>query len=320
MYDKIKPYYGFIVSVVLVLGPLLLFSPYRTFECSMLAIYAIVLMGLNLLIGFNGQISLGHGAFYAMGAYLSAILIPYLGDYYLLVVPISAIFGMVLGFILGRPTLRFEGPYLGLVTLSLAVATPQFISHFEEWTGGTSGLHADDMNIPAWTGMNTDQWFYLVAILTAIVLFYIASNMVKSQFGRAIIAVRDNHVAASTMGINVAKYKIIVFAISVMYACVAGSLLPFVIHYISPGAFGVEISLLFVSAVIVGGLTFRLGPIFGALYILYLPSLASSISLGAPSVVAGLLVILIVILSPGGLTGIVLSLLQQIKNRFNKSM
>jgi branched-chain amino acid transport system permease protein len=313
-YTKFRTPILLALNVLIVLGPVLFFSSYRLFEFSMLAIYGVVLVGLNLLTGFNGQISIGHGAFYALGAYFGALSLPYFGDYYLLVLPLSAVFGLVIGYVIGRPALRFEGPFMALVTFALAISVPQTIEYFEKFTGGISGVRVKAVMAPSWTGLSPDQWVYVMAGTMAVLMFYFANNLVKSQFGRAIVAIRDNPVAASTMGVDVDRYKVITFAISVMYASVAGCMLPFVVHFVAPGTFHFTLSIFLLSAIVLGGIASRMGPVYGALYMQYLPNIATSISLGAPAVVSGLLIILVINLSPGGINGLVFTVMGYLKN------
>lgn len=306
-YTKHRAPIFFAFNLMIILVPVFFFSSYRLFEFSMLAVYGVALVGLNLLTGFNGQISIGHGAFYALGAYFGALSLPYFGDYYLLVLPLSAIFGLIIGYAVGRPALRFEGPFLALVTFSLAISIPQTIEYFEHFTGGISGLKIKTVPAPSWTGLSPDQWVYVMAGGMAVLMFYFADNLIKSKFGRAIIAIRDNPIAASSMGVDVDKYKVITFAISVMYASVAGCMLPFVVHFVAPGAFHFTLSIFLLSAIVVGGVSSRMGPIYGAMYLQYLPNIATQISLGAPAVISGLLIILVVIISPAGLNGLLLT-------------
>lgn len=312
-----------VIILAYVLGPVLLVQiglvlSYKLYSWALLSIYAMVLMGLNLVTGYSGQISLGQGAFYAAGVYTSVALLPYLGDYYLLVFPISGMIGLVLGYLIARAGSSFEGPFLALVTFALAVSAPGVISAFETVTGGPAGIAIEPVTIPEWIGASQDQWVYLMASILAVLLFFIANNLIKSEFGRALIALRDNPIAASTMGIEVSKFKTMAFSLSVMFAMIAGSLLPMLALYVAPLSFNFFESIYFLAAIIVGGAASRMGPIYAAFYMIYLPQVAVSISLGAPAVISGLLIILIILLSPGGIDGIVRTIISYLKNIFYK--
>ncbi len=323
-----------VACLLFVLVPLFAASPYRTAEFSAVIIYAIVLMGLNLVTGYSGQISLGHGAFYALGAYFGAVSLPYFGEYYGLMIPAAALVGLVVGYVIARPGIKLEGPFLALVTFALAIVVPGIIIALEEYTGGQNGLNVEYVTIPAWAGylgfddmgafqwvqLNDDQWLYLITSLIAIFMFYIAFNLIKGTFGKATIAVRDNPIAASTMGIDVAKNKVQVFAISVMYATVGGSLLPLVVHFISPGSFSFYQSIYLLTAILVGGIASRLGPIYAAIYLVYMNKWLILFSTAAPALVGGFLIILIIIISPAGFDGILKGVYSWFRSRVKKDV
>ena len=192
-------------------------SGFRVFQFTQVCIYAIALLGLNILTGFNGQISLGHGAFYAIGAYTSAIMIDRWHIGYGWTIPTAGILCLVVGFLFGWPALRLEGLYLALATLSLALALPQVLKYFEHWTGGSQGIVLSKPK-PAWgLPLSEDQWLYFVTLGVLIALFLLAANLLRGRTGRAIVAIRDNHIAAETMGVNSALYKSVVFGVSAAY-------------------------------------------------------------------------------------------------------
>ena len=199
---------------------------YQIYQLTQVLIYAIALVGLNLLTGYNGQISLGHGAFFAIGGYGSAILTVKFGVPFWAALPISGAICFVAGFLFGFPALKFGGLYLALATFALAVAAPQMLSYkgFDAWTGGAQGLQVTKLPVPSWSHLNGDQWTYAVALVAAILLFGFAINLVGGRIGRALIAIRDHAIAAETMGVNAALYKTTAFGLSALYAGVAGGL------------------------------------------------------------------------------------------------
>src|SRR6266487_3233982 len=204
---------GLILVLVVAMGLPFALSGFRVFQFTQVLIYAIALLGLNILTGYNGQISLGHGAFYAIGAYTSAIMIDRWSIGYGWTIPTAGILCLVVGFLFGWPALRLEGLYLALATLSLALALPQILKYFEHWTGGSQGIVLSKPKAPFGLPLSEDQWLYFVTLVILVVLFLLARNLLKSRTGRAIVAIRDNHIAAEAMGINSALYKSVVFGV-----------------------------------------------------------------------------------------------------------
>jgi branched-chain amino acid transport system permease protein len=199
-------------------------SNFSVFQLTLVMAYAIVLLGLNMLTGYNGQISLGHGAFYAIGAYAAAILMDHYGVPYWMTLPVAAAVCLVAGFLFGLPALRLEGPYLALATFGLAVALPQLLKHkaLEKWTGGVQGITILKPDPPFGLPINADQWLYFFALAVAIVMFALGRNLLAGRIGRAMVAIRDNPIAAEAMGIDIALYKSLTFGVSAMFTGVAG--------------------------------------------------------------------------------------------------
>src|SRR5437773_8964737 len=188
-------------------------SGFRIFQCTQVCIYAISLLGLNILTGYNGQISLGHGAFYAIGAYVSAIMIDRWGIGYGWTIPTAGILCLVVGFLFGWPALRLEGLYLALATLSLALALPQILKYFEHWTGGSQGIVLSKPKAPWGLPLSEDQWLYFMTLGVLIVLFLLAASLLRGRTGRAIVAIRDNHISAAAWGINTDLNKFLAFGV-----------------------------------------------------------------------------------------------------------
>ena len=279
------------------------YVPYRVFQFTTVLVYAIAVLGLGLLTGFNGQISLGHGAFYAVGAYTTAILME-AGMPYLLALPPSALVTYALGFALGVPALRLHGPYLALVTLGVAAVTPPLLKRFSGLTGGAMGLSVETPVAPAWTGLADDQWLYYVVLACALALFALAHNLVRSRAGRALVAIRDNALAARTMGVELARVKTRAFAWSAMYAGVAGGLSTWVIGFLSPDSFTITVSIQFLAALVVGGLATVSGPLFGAAFLVFVPNISQDLNDAAPGIAFGALLILAMYVAPGGIAGL----------------
>jgi len=280
-----------------------LLSGFRVFQFTQVCIYAIALLGLNILTGYNGQISLGHGAFYAIGAYTTAIMIDRWGVGYGWTIPTAGILCLVVGFLFGWPALRLEGLYLALATLSLALALPQILKYFEHWTGGSQGIVLSKPKAPWGLPLSEDQWLYFMTLGVLIVLFLLAANLLRGRSGRAIVAIRDNHIAAETMGINSALYKSVVFGVSAAYTGVAGALSALAIAFVAPDSFDAFLSITLLTGVVIGGLATIWGAIFGAMFIQFVPNWALDISKAATRAIFGISLIVFMYVMPRGIAG-----------------
>jgi branched-chain amino acid transport system permease protein len=282
-------------------------SNYHIFQLTLALAYSIAVLGLNLLTGYNGQISLGHGAFYAIGAYVTAILMAKFGVEYWVTIPIAGVVCLGVGFLFGLPALRLEGLYLALATFALAVATPQLLKykHLEAWTGGVQGIVITKPDPPFDLPINEDQWLYFFTLAITIVMFVIARNLVRGRIGRAIMAIRDHPIAAETMGINSALYKSLIFGVSALFTGVAGSLGAIAVQFVAPDSFTVFLSISLLVGVVVGGLGSISGAIYGALFIEFVPNVADEISKAAPWAIYGIFLIAIMFLMPTGVSGFI---------------
>jgi branched-chain amino acid transport system permease protein len=276
------------------------------FQITLALIYAIAILGLNLLTGFNGQFSLGHSAFYAIGAYPAAIMMENMGIHYAWTLPAAAIVCFVFGFLFGLPALRLEGIYLALATFALAIAIPQVLksSVVEHWTGGVQGIVIIKPDAPFGLPLNSDQWLYLFTVVTAIVMYVCAANLVKSRTGRALIAIRDHPVAASAMGINVSLYKSLTFGVSALYTGVAGALGAIAIAFVAPDSFTFSLAVALFVGLVVGGVASIPGTIVGGFFVLFVPNIAEHFSKGLAGAVYGVILLLIIFVMPMGAAGL----------------
>jgi branched-chain amino acid transport system permease protein len=304
-----------VLWLIVALLPTFLFSDYHLFQLTMVVVYAIAILGLAILTGFNGQISLGHGAFYAIGAYVTAILMSEYDVPYWATLPISAIACAAVGFLIGLPALRLGGLYLALTTFALAVAVPQLLKHnaLEKWTGGVQGLVIDKPDPPFGLDLSPDQWLYLFSLFVGGLLFLLAWNVVRGRIGRAMRAIRDHALAAEAMGIDIALLKTRTFALSALYTGVAGSLGAIVVQFVAPDSFGIFVSIYFFVGLVVGGVASIGGAIFGGLFIEFVPNLAERVSKAAPGAVYGVILIAVMFLMPGGVAGFVGSLVSRFR-------
>jgi branched-chain amino acid transport system permease protein len=282
-----------------------LLSNFRVFQFTQVYIYAIALLGLNILTGYNGQISLGHGAFYAVGAYTTAIMIDQWSVPYGWTILTAALLCLVTGFLFGIPALRLEGLYLALATFALALAVPQILKYFEDWTGGSQGIVLSKPSAPWGLPINPDQWLYYLTLGVLLLLFLLAANLLAGRSGRAIVSIRDNAIAAQAMGVNTALYKSLTFGVSAAYTGIAGALSALVIAFVAPDAFNVFLSITFLTGIVIGGLASIWGAIFGALFIQFVPNWAQEISKAAPGAIYGVFLIGFMYVMPFGIVGAV---------------
>jgi branched-chain amino acid transport system permease protein len=253
---------------------------YYMFMGQSMLIYAIAVLDLNLLIGFNGQISLGHSAFFALGAYAAAILMSFAGWPYAATLPVAALICFVAGLLFGFPALKLEGHYLALATFSLAIAMPQLLKYkpIAGWTGGVGGVLLDKPEPPEWSQLSADQWLYYICLLVAMLLFWLVFNLLRGRSGRGLMAIRDHAMAASTMGIDIARYKTIAFGISAAITGVAGALSAITVAYVAPDSFTLQLSISFLVGLVVGGTASLPGCLIGGAFIVLVQNSAQSIS------------------------------------------
>jgi branched-chain amino acid transport system permease protein len=301
---------GLVGLAVLVVLPFTVRN-FTVFQFNMVIVYAIAILGLNILTGWNGQISLGHGAFYAIGAYTAAVLMAQGGlPYWATLVP-AGVVCFVFGYLMGFPALRLAGHFLALATFALAVAVPQLLKNkaVEGWTGGVMGLVLSKPEPPVslellGQPLTADRWLYFVALAVAIVMFVLAWNLLRGRVGRALVAIRDHPIAATAMGINLPVFKSITFGVSAAYTGVAGALGAVVVAFVSPDSFTFFLSISLLVGVVIGGLASIPGAIFGAAFIQYVPNVADEISKSAPWAIYGVFLILFMYLMPMGVMGL----------------
>jgi len=300
--------YGVLLLVACALP--FLVSEYRSFQFTLVLVYSIALLGLNILTGYNGQISLGHGAFYAIGAYCAAILMDKAGFPYWATIPLAGAVCLVAGFLFGLPALRLEGLYLALATFALGVSLPQLLKyhHLEEWTGGVQGIVITKPDAPEFLAalgltLNQDQWLYFFTLGVAVVMFVLGWNLLRGRLGRAMMAIRDNHVAAEAMGVNNAMVKSLTFGVSAMFTGVSGALGAIAIQFVAPDSFNIFLSLTFLIGIVIGGLASIPGALYGALFIQFVPNIADEVSKAAPWAIFGLFLLAFIYVMPMGVAG-----------------
>jgi branched-chain amino acid transport system permease protein len=245
-----------------------LFKNYYVYVANYMAINIIVAVGLNILVGYTGQISLGHAGFFAIGAYGTITLMSAAHFPFLLALLAAALVASFFGFLLGLPALRLEGPYLSIATLGFGLTITQVIGRLE-FFGGRQGLHAPALVIGPWH-LTTDRDFYYLLLAITVAMTLAARNILRTRVGRAFIAIRDADIAAESIGVNLLIYKTLSFALSAFFAGAAGGLYAFVLRFIEPEIFTLLMSIMFLAMVVIGGLGTIMGSIAGACLISWL--------------------------------------------------
>ncbi len=296
-------------------------------------IFVIAIMGLNILIGYSGQLSLGHGAFMALGAYTMAILVRRYHINYLATIPVAGLLVGAVGFVFGIPALRLSALYLALATFALAIVTPNLIARPDKFTGGNHGIILAPPDPPQFakdafaaitgTPMTGDQWVYYLSAGIGALLF-------RHRAGRAMRAIRDGEVAAAASGVNIAAYKTLAFGISAFYAGIAGSLYGIATAFVSPQTFPVTLSIALLVGAVIGGLASTAGPLLGGIFVYYLPiesnqwvpsqswiptQIASAVEKAGPAVTYGVVLILIMIFAPNGIVGLIVAGYARLRRR-----
>jgi branched-chain amino acid transport system permease protein len=278
---RIKPAAFVLGALVLVVLPFVL-SDFRTVQLATVGAYFIAILGLDVLTGHSGQISLGHGAFMAVGAYTTAILMANHGVRDLWTIPIAAGVAGVIGLLAGVPALRLSGLYLALATFGIAVVLPTVLKKFDHFTGGSSGITL--FGKPAQTGhgagiwgLTNNQWLYALTWTVGGLGFLIAWWLLDSRFGRSLRAIRDSELAAAAYGVNRAKYKVLAFGVSAAFAGVAGALFAINVAYVAPDTFPIQLSLYLLVGAVVGFFGSIWGAVLGALLIQFLPDIVGLI-------------------------------------------
>lgn len=276
---------------------------YWLYVLTLTEIFAIVALGLNLLTGYAGQISLCHAAFFGVGAYATAILTQKVGAPFLLSLIVGALITAVIGALAAVPAMRLKSLYLAIATLGLGVVLQKIIFEWRSLTNGGGGFALTAPNIAGFD-LGATGLYYLTLVFLVLGL-WAAWNVSRGRTGRALVMIKESEIAAGSLGIPSARYKVTVFAISAFYAAIAGGLFAFLVRYINPESFNVGLSIAFLSMVVIGGLGTIGGSILGAAFYVVVPELLRGIK-DAPGLVFGLLLVIVMVLVPQGLWGLVL--------------
>ena len=277
-------------------------SGYFVYVLNLTGIFALVAIGLALLTGFSGQISLGHAGFFAIGAYASALLAQKAGLPFWLAIPAAGALATVIGALIALPALRLKNLYLAIATLGFGIVTQKMIFEWRSLTGGGGGLQVP---VPVLFGVSFADGARMtgVIVLTLAAGTFAAYQIARGRTGRALTMLRESETAAACTGIHVARYKVVAFAVSAFYTAVAGGLYAFLVRYINPESFNVNMSIMFLAMIVIGGMGSVGGALLGAAFYVIVPEALRGFK-EAPGLVFGLSLMLVVILLPGGLASV----------------
>ncbi len=290
---------------------------YHLFQLTMVVVYAVSVLGMTVLTGYTGQISLGHGAFFAIGSYTTAILMANYNWPYWATLPAAALASALVGFLIGFPALRLGGLYLALTTFALAVSVPQIlkVNALSDLTGGVQGLTMDKPDAPFGLPLTGDQWIYLFSLGVGCVVFLLAWNLTRGRTGRAMLAVREQPVAAEAMGVGLAALKTRTFAVSAMITGIGGALSAIAVQFVAPDSFNFFLSITLFVGLVVGGVDSIPGALFGGAFIEFIPNIANDISKAAPGAIYGAILIGFMFVLPRGVGGAVVGLIRRARPR-----
>jgi len=280
------------------------------FQMTMLLIYGLAVLALNILTGGSGQFSLGQSAFYALGAYTSAILMEHANMNYALSLPIAGLISFAAGFLFGLPALRLSGVYLALATFALATTIPQVLKlgFLEPWTGGVQGLVVTKPDAPFGLPISQDMWLFYFTLAITLAIYVGSVNLLRSRSGRAFMAIRDNEIAASAMGVDVALYKTLAFGVSAGITGIAGGLGAIVVQFVAPDGYTIALAISLFLGMVVGGVGWLPGSFIGAAFTIFVPNIAEDIHKGLSGAVFGALLFIVIFLVPHGARQLIASL------------
>lgn len=296
---RVRLVFLLVVVVAIVIAPLV-FSPYVNFQLAMVAVFAVAILGLNVVMGYAGQISLGQSAFVGLGAYITAYGVQH-GWPILVVFVLACVVPAVVGLLVALPAARLRGYALAIVTLSLPIIAIPLAKRFPEVTGGSNGMTVSWMKSPGWSGLADDQWRFYVIIGIAAVFFLLARNLVRGRIGRAFAIVRDNEAVATSMGVSNYRYKVLAFTIASLFGGVSGFLYLVAVQFTSPETLSFAVSINLLAAMIIGGTASIAGSLIGGGFYVLIPFLAGQVNSSQTAIYSGAALLIVLFIVPGGL-------------------
>jgi branched-chain amino acid transport system permease protein len=293
-------------------------ADYITFRFTLALIWSVAIVGMVILSGVSGQISVGHSAFYGIGGYAAAIMLNEAGVSVYWGLPAALLTCFAVGYGFGRVATKFSLWYLALASYGLAVAFPQLLRWhvIERFTGGVQGFFLDLQGAPDWSGLSADRWWYLVALACLLAGMKFAHNLIDSRTGRAIKAARDNELSAAAQGIDVPHYRALAFAISAAYVGLAGCLAAIQLNFVAPGTYTFWLSMQFLIGLVIGGMHSVGGAVIGGLFVQFFPDLTADIGKRLSMPLFGVLLVLAVVSMPRGIVGGVTDMALRLKSRW----
>jgi len=281
---------------------------FQTFQLATILIWAVAILGVNLLTGFSGQITLASGAFVGIGAYVTAVLAVHAGVDPLLTVVAAAPFGFACGVAIGIPAARLRGIQLIILTAVVAVAFAPVVKRLDHLTGGAPGLSVPRPEAPAAWGVSVDAWVLWVSLVPAAAVWYVATQIAHGRIGRTLVAVKELDLAAPALGFDPSRYRILTFAISSAFCAVAGSLYAWSYGFVAPDAFPLTLSITLLACAVIGGLTSVWGALAGGAVLTLTPYFLGEVSASLTGLLFGVALILLVYVMPGGVAGVLSAL------------
>jgi branched-chain amino acid transport system permease protein len=296
---------GYIIGalVVLFILPFVIEKSYTMYIANLVGIYAIMTIGLNIVLGYTGQISIVNAGFMGIGAYITSLSMVRLGVPLYVALPMAGILTAGIGIVIGFPALRLGSHYLAMATLACNQALQLIMIHWKSVTMGAAGVSIPSVNLGP-IALNSNHRLYFLVIPITLILIYLYRNIIKSKLGRSLIAVRDSEIAAQSMGVSLARYKTTAFALSGFYAGIGGGLLALVLGYVSPESFGLNESVFHLAILVIGGTATLPGPILGSVFFVVAPELFHWM-VEYKVLVFCLIALIFIIFMPGGIYGLI---------------
>ncbi|GHF09824.1 branched-chain amino acid ABC transporter permease [Pseudolysinimonas yzui] len=311
---------GVAVAALLIVLPLIS-SKFVNYQLSLMAVFAVAILGLNIVMGYTGQVSLGQSAFLGLGAYIAAYGVTE-GWPIPLIFLLCAVVPAIVGLIIALAAARLRGLALAMVTIALPIIGIPLAKRFREFTGGSQGTTVRWLSAPEWNEgfLENDQWRYYVVVIIAALMFLLARNLVRGRMGRAFRIVKENEAVAISIGISPYRYKVLAFTIASLFGGVAGFLYLGVVQYTSPETMSFHTSINMVAAMVIGGSASILGTIFAAIYFVLVPNLANEINPSLTALFSGAILLAVLFLVPGGVVSLprrIAQVLRSLRRRGN---
>jgi branched-chain amino acid transport system permease protein len=289
-------------AVILVVAPLIS-SPFINYQLALIAVFAVALLGLNIVMGYTGQVSLGQSAFLGLGAYIAAYGVKN-GWPLLLVLVLCAVLPAIVGMLVALAAARLRGLALAMITIALPIIGIPLARRFSDFTGGSGGATVSFLQAPDWSGLANDQWRYYTVLVIAVVCFVLARNLVRGRVGRAFAIVKENESVALAMGVSPYRYKVLAFTIASLFGGISGFMYLVIVQFTSPETLSFFTSINLVAAMIIGGSASIVGTVLGAIYFVVVPVLAGAVNSARTSLISGVILLAVLFLLPRGLVSL----------------